>query len=306
MTSYPFYADYLGVLNGHGYAVSNILFNNFMTLYFSPGAKQIGFRNFKYMKTLFKCDALIINYDNPIESIKKQIDNNKYVEIILNCLVLPFVKIEKYEYHDWLIYGYDDEAEQFLAAGYLTPPGQVFFKYNQIAISYNDFLNALPAPDVKTGFEKNQLYNHTFCLPENFKVEDIKPRKVIFNLISYITPLPPVFFNVSVYKRYVKFLNKNINSLKWFDLRNLVNIIEHKKIIYAFICKRFPNDPIAQEFEAKILEKGNILLHLAIKYNLTHKKSIINDVISLLNRLHKDEKTVLLFLLKKLLKKQSD
>ena len=306
MTSYPFYSDYLGVLNAYGHDVSNILFNNFMTLYYSPGAKQIGFRNFKYMKTLFKCEKLIINYDDPISSIKKQIDSNKDVEIILNCLVLPFVKTEKYEYHDWFIYGYDDENKHFLAAGYLTQPALVFFKYQQTTIAFDDFIKALPAPDIKTGFEKNILYNHTFCLPENFKVEEINMRKVICNLFSYITPLPPIFFNVSVYKRYAKYLNKNIDALKWFDLRNLVNITEHKKILYSFICKKLPNDPVAEEFKTKVLDKSNLLLHLAIKYNLTHKKSIINDTVLLLNELHKNEKAVLSSFFKNSFKKQSD
>lgn len=304
MTSYPFYSDYLGVLNAHGYDISNILFNNFMTLYYSPGAKQIGFRNFKYMKTLFDCEKLVINYENPINSIKEQIDNNRYVEIILNCLALPFVKTERYKYHDWFIYGYDDENKCFLATGYLTESAnQIFFKYRQITISYDDFKKALPKPGVKTGFEKNILYNHTFCLPKNFKVEKRNNKKIIFNLLSYCLPFPPIFFNISVYRRYAKYLNKNISSLKWFDLRNLVNITEHKKIIYTFICDVIPDTCMAEEFKTKVLDKSNLLLHLTIKYNLTHKESVIKDVISLLNELHKNEKVLLLSLLKKLLKK---
>lgn len=302
MTSYPFFSDYLGVLNAHGYDVSNILFNNFLTLYFYPKDKQIGFRKFKYVKRLFKCEKLKIDYKNPIKSICDLLDNNKYVEIILNCLCLPFVKTTKYEFHDWLIYGYDDENKHFLAAGYLTQPGQVFFKYHKITISYDDFAKALPAPDIKTGFENNIMYNHTFSLRQNFSVERINYLKIAFRLLNYIIPFPPVFYNISVYKRYEKYINKNIETLKWFDLRNIVTINDHKKIIYSFACEYLKNDPIVDEIKTKILAQSDLLLHCAIKYNLTHKKSILYDVLSIFKQLSQNEKNIFASLIKKILK----
>ena len=84
LISFPFYADYLGVLQAYNYNVDDILVNNLLTMYYSPKIQQIGFRNFKCLQKLMKIEALFLDNNVPIESIKNYIDNNKYVEIILN------------------------------------------------------------------------------------------------------------------------------------------------------------------------------------------------------------------------------
>ena len=60
---------------------------------------------------------MFLDNNVPIESIKNYIDNNKYVEIILNGKYLPFVNVDKDKFHDWLIIGYDDE-KRFIGYGY--------------------------------------------------------------------------------------------------------------------------------------------------------------------------------------------
>lgn len=159
LISFPFYADYLGVLQAYNYNVDDILVNNLLTMYYSPKIQQIGFRNFKCLQKLMKIEALFLDNNVPIESIKNYIDNNKYVEIILNGKYLPFVNVDKDKFHDWLIIGYDDDEKRFIGYGY-TKSKEGVNRYSKVFINYADFVSAIPAKTIKTGFENNIMYNH--------------------------------------------------------------------------------------------------------------------------------------------------
>ena len=150
LISFPFYADYLGVLQAYNYNVDDILVNNLLTMYYSPKIQQIGFRNFKCLQKLMKIEALFLDNNVPIESIKNYIDNNKYVEIILNGKYLPFVNVDKDKFHDWLIIGYDDDEKRFIGYGY-TKSKEGVNRYSKVFINYADFVSAIPAKTIKTG-----------------------------------------------------------------------------------------------------------------------------------------------------------
>lgn len=296
LISFPFYADYLGVLQAYNYNVDDILVNNLLTMYYSPKIQQIGFRNFKCLQKLMKIEALFLDNNVPIESIKNYIDNNKYVEIILNGKYLPFVNVDKDKFHDWLIIGYDDDEKRFIGYGY-TKSKEGVNRYSKVFINYADFVSAIPAKTIKTGFENNIMYNHAFQIDTNKLNERVNKNKIRRILTLYIIPFPPTFFNISVFKRYESYLkNHNVEKV---DLKNFLTLYEHSKILDIYIRDYLNvSKTIRTEYENIILKKIYFLIIMAIKYNFTNDKKILSDICNQMKLIQKNEKMFIKIILK--------
>lgn len=296
LISFPFYADYLGVLQAYNYNVDDILVNNLLTMYYSPKIQQIGFRNFKCLQKLMKIEALFLDNNVPIESIKNYIDNNKYVEIILNGKYLPFVNVDKDKFHDWLIIGYDDDEKRFIGYGY-TKSKEGVNRYSKVFINYADFVSAIPAKTIKTGFENNIMYNHVFQIDTNKLNERVNKNKIRRILTLYIIPFPPTFFNISAFKRYESYLkNHNVEKV---DLKNFLTLYEHSKILDIYIRDYLNvSKTIRTEYENIILKKIYFLIIMAIKYNFTNDKKILSDICNQMKLIQKNEKMFIKIILK--------
>ena len=296
LISFPFYADYLGVLQAYNYNVDDILVNNLLTMYYSPKIQQIGFRNFKCLQKLMKIEALFLDNNVPIESIKNYIDNNKYVEIILNGKYLPFVNVDKDKFHDWLIIGYDDEEKRFIGYGY-TKSKEGVNRYSKVFINYADFVSAIPAKTIKTGFENNIMYNHVFQIDTNKLNERVNKNKIRRILALYIIPFPPTFFNILVFKRYESYLkNHNVEKV---DLKNFLTLYEHSKILDIYIRDYLNvSKTIRTEYQNIILKKIYFLIIMAIKYNFTNDKKILSDICNQMKLIQKNEKMFIKIILK--------
>lgn len=301
LISYPFYADYLGVLQAHNHNVDDILVNNLLTLYYTPKIQQVGFRNFKCLQKLMKIEALLLDYNDPIKSIKDYIDNNKYVEIVLNGKYLPFANVDKDKFHDWLIIGYDDDEKGFIGYGY-TKNKEGINRYSKVFINYADFVSAVPDKMINTGFEKNIMYNHVFKIDTNKLSEKVNKNKIKRILALYIIPFPPAFFNISVFKRYESYLKKH--NVEKVDLKNFLTLYEHSKILDIYIGDYLNiSKTIRTAYQNIVVKKIYFLIIMAIKYNFTNDKNILSDICKQMNLIQKNEKMFIKTILKQTRKK---
>ena len=273
LKSYPFYSDYLGVLVAKKHNPNNIFYNNFFTLYYEPWKNQVGFRRFNSVQKMFEINSFSINYANAMEFVISQIDNDKYVEIVLNGRFFNIININEDYFHNWLIYGYDIENKKFLCRGYV-PLNFNIHQNMEFQISFEEFKKSLPNNGQITRFEKNIMNNHVFSLPDNYSNPSINKKRIILDLIKYIIPVPPMFFNISIYDKFIK----NIDKFNYLDLRNYVTLYEHKKIISLYIENILKNDDVLKKFNEKVLSKSYIMLLMAIKYNKRKNPSILEQI----------------------------
>lgn len=288
MKSYPFYSDYLGVLEAYGINVMPILYRYYFTLYYTPKIHQIGFRNFNKLQKLFDIEYFSLDNIKPLDFMKNKLNNNQYVEIVLNRK--HFSSSKNDFFHNFLIYGYDDEKESFFGCGFFKND-KGFMNYDKFDLSYSDFLNSLPKNGEKTAFENNIMNNHVFSLPNKLKIKNCNKKYIICQILAYYLAMPPIFFNISVYRRYIYVLKKHTNQK--LDLRNFVTLYEHKQIIYSYLCDNLELSQLTKKYKTNVLNKMYVALLLAIQFNLTREVKILNKIIDLFSYLYKKERNIL-------------
>lgn len=295
--SYPYFADYLCVLQAKEYDISGILFNNFLTLYYTPFSGKMGMRKFYYMKSLFQVQAFQFPMESPIEVMVDAINNGKYISVVLD--EVSFDSDEEMQkkryYHDCMIYGYNEEKQAFNAISYFNGI------FTPFAISFTQFLRSIPNKGEKTGYEKDIINNHFFWIDDNFLPEKIDLSIVRRELSKYLYGIPPFFFNCNVYKRYCQYLKRKylIGDSHIVDLKNFSAVYEHKYIVYN-LMKCLSNDHMLIEEFHKIYMLSHVLLMKAVKFNIKNSKENIDKIIIDLLKIDKEERVLLMRFLKEI------
>lgn len=297
--TYPYFSNYLGVLEANGYDVSGVLFNHFLTLYYTPWSGKIGMRQFKYLKTLFQVQPFTLPLENPIETIMQAIDQGKYVSIVLDeiCLNRNNQTVPTNSYHDCMIYGYSQEQGVFKAISYIE---KIYTPYD---LSFSCFLKALPNGVKRTGYENNMINNHYFWIKDDFQCEKMDIARVVKELSKYLYGIPPMFFNSKIYKKYCLYLRiKNIVfENHYIDLKNFRAIYEQKFIMYHLALKVSKQQDIIDGFSDLLLRSRKAMM-LAVKYYVSYDKKNIKKIIKILSCMRALEKPLIQALLKETMK----
>lgn len=297
--TYPSVGNYLGILNGCGYDTMGILFKHYLDYYYAKGF--VTFLELDYIRLKkFKRIPFTYSDDNFIQQVQKNLEDGRYLLLILNEHFVEDSRIHTsvVHYHDWLIYGYDNEANTFLLHGYYGSE-----KYPRIYGSIE-----VSCEDVKRGvfyaLNERHMYkdkrinmdNHIFWPKENIE-EKITKKAMRKSLKRYISKFAIIFYRykffvitgenaMSQYRKYIHKIQElydNPNN-KEIDVRPFSFCLEHKKIIQMAL-KQYSNNPEAAEnYGKQVVDHFDKILKLLTKFKVHQDVKIIGQVVK-----HMDE-----------------
>lgn len=200
----------------------------------------------------------------------------------------------EYEFwHDYVIYGYDDEKRVFKSAGYLKEKN-----YDTFEIGYEDYFNAV----CHLGRDNVDLW---FYRIKNDYEPKFKVGQVIQQMNNYLNSVHKpkedetkntYYFGISAWEMYADHvLNENYH---YMDLRFSRTFMEHKVIMLNRLQVMYEEDYLNDyeliiQYKREIVERAKIVHLLCIKYNLTEKNKIRVQLHDLIHRINQCEIRIL-------------
>lgn len=278
--SYHITAFYLGVLKANNISIDGILCNHFSTLsYWKGNVDYIENTYAKYRAfELQNIENIEINCSN----LKKILNSGYYAVIVLNQ---KFIKGSHFynfkdDYHDFLLYGYDDEKQQFLFAGYV---GSVFSKFE---VDYDKLVTYVEkALDNFRGYI--EMRNHIFKINSNYKEEKINIDLIQHNLK----------FNLKItgtLARLRLLLINHIISCLVIKKYDILDVITYRIVFeHYLVMMRIFNTLLLSEEDLKkycdLYKNMESLPYLVVKEQLKHSKSNLYKIFSILYKMIKIE-----------------
>jgi len=270
--------------------------NNFTTLIFGAGRPYVNFiAGVPYGRSVrkhLKHKAVKLERKDPARFVKERINENRYITVTFNVEYLANICIDREWYHEYLIYGYDDEAQLFLAVGYDVDKSCHAFSFRKLEISYGDFLKSLP---------KRNMKNELLWIDPEISAEAINLRKIKRDVFLFAYDILPFIFNAKVYRDFAWVLRlrhggkkQDANSLRAsFDMQHFRVLTEHKALMLRMMTELVPGSKAAEEYKS-IRNTASLMLMTALKYNMRkkNKAKAVDDIRAALKRLRKDEPLV--------------
>ena len=295
--TYPYIAFYLGILEGNGIDITNLIIKEFSNVFFFRGKLDFtasGFFHKKYFH--FRPNRFFIK--NNIENLICEINKERYVVVILNEKYINTVNVDFP--HDWLIYGYDNEEKVFYCAGYVESFG--LRRYEAIKLSYAEIAEALKKCPIFNGYTFTSKDTHSTWIRKtpNIQIDSLYVKNILYRFLN-----PPI---VSIYYRPI--INLDIKAMKllkvslnkkiknWDKLKNKTLWTQSYRILYEnidvlnLICKNYiDNAKINEELNELSLKSYSLLL-LVGKYNLNPKKVTLCEIVKYLDIIYLQEKRI--------------
>ena len=188
---------------------------------------------------------------------------------------------EHYFAHDYLLIGYDDEAEFFISVGYLD--GQTFQRFDIPYKSFDMAIRTLKKPNISFNF---WIYN------PKAKFE-LNSERMLKGIYDYVNSIPSSkqylcggYFGLDAVGKLADNFAENAEAGKGVDLRHSRGIMEHKffmrlRLSYLHQNGILINDDYLEMAEQvyKMSEKMHLLL---LKYLLTRNKRYADSAVKIL------------------------
>lgn len=265
--TYPYFADYLGILDGCNINTDEFIINNFLSMNYIPVTGQVNFSKKTSLKNLFIIENFDVESSNIIAFIKENINQNRYVIILLNDNNFERKMEHPLGIHSWLVYGYNDAEKIFNVCGYIIENGCNIYK--KIELRYDELRKSYPKH--LTYIEKNRISSNQTCeVPNNIIEKNNKniPKKVsvCFNLLikNTLILLMLRIHNCFFSKMKIKPYKRN-----FLDLRDLRIFYEHSIAVDLYL-KYNEFDSLYESNENIKLTQNNLII--ATKFRLLKNK----------------------------------
>ena len=224
-----------------------------------------------------------------IEFAKKHIVKGYYISGYFNEKYIsakaPYMKYDFY--HDYLIYGFDDNNDCFLSVGY-TSTG----RYESFNIPYSEYFRSI----FNSSFEIYTLDLLQFNVNYEFKIDLNLVKNLLLDYIQSTT----THTELQSYKVYgveaCKSLIRNFQKATTIDLRATRVFWEHKKVMFDRLQLlsqiKVIDDKIVKQYE-NIKTTAEKVYLASIKYNMTKNNSINDRCIGCIKDIIEQEKLLL-------------
>ncbi|PYG90196.1 butirosin biosynthesis protein H-like [Ruminiclostridium sufflavum DSM 19573] len=237
--------------------------------------------------------------------IKDKIDNGAYCFIYIDRYYIPFHKMwfeRGHLTHEMLVYGYDDEKEEFLCADNGDNGNYEYF-----TCSYSQLLDGYWKNENDDPYYFSMHYVQDIIIPEEQYMLNYgqvkRSLKNYLNSISMLNESEEVIFSkfgFSVHNMVLenqKILIQKYEDKFYFNLRQIYILIDHKELMrrrlnFLFDKGYLTDDSFEKKYEY-LAFKYKILLSLCIKYNIKNKKELLNKYFDLFSTLIEYEKNAL-------------
>lgn len=309
LTSYPYLADYLSILESNGHDCTGIIFNNYIELFYKPWKGQIRFLNHLSLKSNLEITKFHYPLSCPIDFVIENINHNRYVIIVLKLdnIILNGRNQVFNMHHNWLLYGYDSNKKIFNVAGYVSING--LNRYENFELSFSDFLLSLPQSDEETNYQTNIMFNHLCSIKKAYSPEKINIEKIKHSIKRFVYKFPPLFYNGNIYSRlifHIKLFSRSSfipHNRSLLDMRDFRTLYENKLIISEIINLFSTNKEIINGYK-EVKSKTFSILLLVTRYNnnlsIEKKIKIQRIVVERLKIIKKKDQYVLKKFLKEL------
>lgn len=243
---------------------------------------------FKHIYINLKIDVL--------HMVKKIIDQECYISGYYNEKYIPGKEafgVEDYD-HDYIVYGYNDEKQVLYSVGYLANR-----KFVPFEIPYKNFIDGL----LCTSSKKLEFNIWNFNSEFQFKA-DYQKIKCGFN--DYITSSNSYgmqdgkSYGIDANKKFVEFIyaRASLPGKKFIDDRYTRAFFEQKKIQY--MCAKYLYHEKVISISNEDLDlmhdvylKANSIYLLTIKFNMTHDKSLLKNIVAISEEINDIERIVI-------------
>lgn len=289
----------------------NVMYNSFINIEWIYDELKIinDFSNINVEWVMHDFDWLL-SFDGIISDVKSYIDQGLYVSGMYDEFYIKEKEAYKqyHFWHDYYLFGYDDDKCCFYSLGYTKER-----KYTEFKISYNEFVESIQFREVQ--YQKFAEFSNYFLIlsyTPNKSFGRLSPLLIYNNLLDYRYPQIPKdlmdkcdgIFCLDALCQF--FANGD------FDIRFPRIIMEHKQHMYNRINYinektniKIP-DSIAVQYQREVVDKSRMLFYLSIKYHLTSKITIVSSLIEGCQAIKKQEEELLPQLLEVLIKEESN
>lgn len=299
--SYPGYGGGFSILGAHTEKHLPWVYNLFVQIYSPP---KLGYSNklnyavpdvmkaCPWLKSIHIERSIGLEMMNIVDLIKTYINHEYYFFAYFNISQIAAYKKTWRFSHDSLIYGYNDEKEEFYFADNFK-----YGKYSHGIASYQEIESATKTFDAS----KDGLGFYGVKYQENNKLKDFQfdKRAYIDLLIDYIEEkessrhweVPGTIVKVyqgrrrgiGVYSYVQDYLNLVHEAGKKLDKRGFYVIKEHKLILEKSLTyvlgERWKSEyPVAWQLLEKDINMATIALNLCLKYNVVSDVNILDKI----------------------------
>lgn len=294
-------------------------YNKYIQLVFTPA---YGLNSFNYFVEFMTkqapfiwegCNDITISHlkINILEYIKNGINQNEYAWLCIDEYYIPDSPSynEGHYLHDVLIYGYDDNKEEFYKMGYNKTK-----HYCSSTIKYDDFIKSSPilikflSKNDKYVYQldvnniKDEMENYLNLKKEN-NIDNIEFQTDYYWMYGLETNQQS-FFGIEACQKVHDIICSTILKKGLLDLRPSVLIAEHKRIMYERLKilsseKKLDASKIISKY-SECVKYSIIYKNLCLKYNIKKDSKIINDLNFYMDKMIQNEKYCLLSFIKKI------
>jgi len=278
----------------------NFYFNGFVPNFFTVSNPLLDIQ-------IIKKETLHINNINIVSFILNLLDNGKYFETSINEYYISnrTAYLKRNFDHEMLVYGYDLNKKCFYTLGY-DKSGL----YSTTEVSFDTFEKAYSSTSAHPYSQMIRVYEKKYFKGEKVKYNfDIK--LVLILLEDYLSsnntserlrmiapPLVNCKFGIDACRTLISFLDNISQDHSMYDIRPFHILFEHKKCMLNRIAYMQENNYIKnpgnilgryKNIEATSLELRNMLL----KWSLTKKDKIIDNMKETLSNMINEEHAIL-------------
>ncbi len=254
-------------------------------------------QNINFKKSTFELFEIdILNF------VKKLIDAEFYVTGMYNeKYILGKRAFNEYDYwHDYILYGYDDEKKVFYSAGFMENGN-----FEQFEVPYKNFLTSINNEDKNISFNLHQFNKNA---PVKFNV--IRITNLLKDYINSTTKVGHRlngYYGIEANIKLKEFLKKCCECDEDFeiDLRYTRAFMEHKFFIRLAIYSLYEKNwlELTQKQLDKIEDvyKKSQLIHLlGLKVNISNNRNLVDKIVEHFETIEKVELELLPMIISKL------
>ncbi|WP_238651772.1 hypothetical protein [Paenibacillus piscarius] len=314
VTTYNIDASFLSMAASHYKQTAPWIYGNFIQIKGFKGTSQNFFYESQHDRdtpffSIQRISREIIGrkWNNIIEFVIDCVDLDFYILLLVNNKYLSVSEafgITDY-YHDIFIYGYDLEKEVFYIAGNFTNGKYMrvtcsFCELNEAYINLEDDFYDWLFGVVLYKYRENEshkvdrdLWKRVKSLLKHY-VECTHMSENDYAITTHYDR-ENLLFGYDVYQNTIEILVNNMTVNENIDIRPFHLFLDHKKIMqerfkYLNANKYFDPSELDLVKIEKIVEMSEIHRNIAIKYNLTKDRSVLERLINLMKQFINYEK----------------
>lgn len=299
------YSNYIQV-----YINKDLTENSWGEFYFPMAYEVKIFEHCKWINVQVNSEQYVDrHYEDIVLYIKDMLSNGYYVHLMIDYKYLSnsvFGKNNSEMVHDILIYGYDDEIQTLYCAGFMFKSS----KFTLDTCTYEEINNAYNSKAVKEEFSYMGHNIYSYALAKECDYE-FHIKNIIYGLKLYCNCEIPEYWKgynycnkkkISWGLEYYDVLKDSIcyQAPEYIDIKLIYLLEDHKRMMISrleFLGQLGYDLEKYKQSYVEMEQINGLLVKMAIKYNISKKTNILNQLKEKISDLKQQEYEVLVNLI---------